>query len=219
MESARSNANRAARGAPIVLWTTVQSPASRLREITAPSYSILCYSFHVSGKSELLREVMRETHTSQSLLSRLSGVHQPSISEFLSGRIGMSDDMLQRLLQCMEYEVQIVRTPKRLQMNRTDRRRWLLHRELVGRLSKQTWPVWHQPLSLNLERLRKSVSGQPHQRNLDRWQRLVEEQDLNGLRRVMLDPTQDGIEMREVSPMSGLLPDEDRLKVLRMVRT
>ena len=131
----------------------------------------------------------------------------------------MSDDMLQRLLQCMEYEVQIVRTPKRLQMNRTDRRRWLLHRELVGRLSKQTWPVWHQPLSLNLERLRKSVSGQPHQRNLDRWQRLVEEQDLNGLRRVMLDPTQDGIEMREVSPMSGLLPDEDRLKVLRMVRT
>lgn len=173
----------------------------------------------MSGKSDLLREVMRETHTSQSLLSRLSGVHQPSISEFLSGRIGMSDEMLQRLLQCMEYDVQIVRTPVRLQMNRTDRRRWLLHRELVVGLSKQTWPVWHDQLSLNLERLRHSVSGQPHERNLERWQRLIEDQDLNGLRRVMLDPTRDGVEMREVSPMSGLLPEEDRLRVLAMVRT
>ena len=39
-----------------------------------------CYSYVVPGRGELLREVMRETRTTQSELSRLSGVRQPSIS-------------------------------------------------------------------------------------------------------------------------------------------
>ncbi|MCW2644765.1 MAG: hypothetical protein JWP07_874, partial [Pseudonocardiales bacterium] len=41
---------------------------------------------------------MRETRTTQSELSRLSGVHQPSISQFLSHKIDMSDEQLDRLL-------------------------------------------------------------------------------------------------------------------------
>ncbi len=40
---------------------------------------------------------MRETGTTQSRLSRLSGVRQPSIRGFLSGRVDMSDEMLDRL--------------------------------------------------------------------------------------------------------------------------
>jgi len=47
---------------------------------------------------ETLREAMTRTGTSQSELSRVSGVHQPSISQFLSGRIEMSDEQLERLL-------------------------------------------------------------------------------------------------------------------------
>ena len=48
----------------------------------------------MSEHGDLLRLVMRETGTTQSQLSRLSGVHQPSISQFLSGRVELSDDML-----------------------------------------------------------------------------------------------------------------------------
>lgn len=39
----------------------------------------------------MLREVMRDTRTTQTGLSRLSGVRQPSISQFLSGKADLSD--------------------------------------------------------------------------------------------------------------------------------
>lgn len=50
---------------------------------------------------DLLREVMSETGTTQTMLSRVSGVHQqPSVSQFLSGEVDLSDDQLDRLLSC-----------------------------------------------------------------------------------------------------------------------
>jgi len=42
----------------------------------------------------VLREVMLTTNTTQSELSRLSGVRQPSISQFLSGKVHLSDEQL-----------------------------------------------------------------------------------------------------------------------------
>jgi hypothetical protein len=52
---------------------------------------------------------------------------------------------------------------------------------------------------------------------LDRWQRLIEEGDLSGLRRVMVGLDTDSVQMREVSPMGGLLPQQERAEVLRRV--
>ena len=63
------------------------------------------------GGREVLREVMTESKVSQSELSRMSGVRQPSISQFLSGRIEMSDEMLDRLLSCLGYRLEVVRRP------------------------------------------------------------------------------------------------------------
>ena len=57
-------------------------------------YSKLCYNLGVPGRGDVLREVMRETRTTQSALSRLSGVRQPSISQFLSGKVDLSDGQL-----------------------------------------------------------------------------------------------------------------------------
>lgn len=173
----------------------------------------------MTDKADVLLRVMRETHTSQSTLSRLSGVHQPSISEFLSGRIGMSDEMLQRLLSCMQFQLQVVRTPLKVEMDRQTQRRWLLHRQLLGHFSPDVWPFWQQQMRHNIHALQGSTHGQPHERNLDRWQQIVDASDIGELRRVMLDTSTDGIEMREVSPMSGLLPDAERLQVLQLVRT
>jgi hypothetical protein len=67
----------------------------------------------------------------------------------------------------------------------------------------------------NLRRLRDSTRGQPHLRNLDRWQHLIADDDLSGLRRVMIGLDTDSVEMREVSPMGGLLSQEERSEVLR----
>jgi hypothetical protein len=70
-----------------------------------------------------------------------------------------------------------------------------------------------------LERLRNGVSGEPHGRNLDRWMSLIDRGDVSGLRRVLTGLDRDSIEMREVSPMGGLLSQDERMDVLQMAST
>lgn len=158
---------------------------------------------------------MRTTGTTQSELSRLSGVHQPSISQFLSGKIDMSDEQLDRLLSCMGYRLEVIRRPVMPELTRSERRSWQLHRRLSSHLTRSTLDQWRPLIRRNLKRLRGSVRGQPHVRNLDRWQSLVESRDVPELRRVLTGLDRDSIEMREVSPLGGLLSDQERSDALR----
>jgi plasmid maintenance system antidote protein VapI len=57
------------------------------------------------SRGDLLREVMLKSGTTQSELSRVSGIHQPSISQFVSGKVELSDEQLDRLLSCMGYRL------------------------------------------------------------------------------------------------------------------
>lgn len=158
---------------------------------------------------------MLETGTTQSELSRVSGVRQPSISQFLSGRGHLSDDMLDRLLSCMGYRLEIVRRPVKRELGRSPERSWRLHRQLSTHLTPTTLRQWRPTMLRNLHRLRQSTRGQPHLRNLDRWQQLIQKEDLPGLRRVMTGLDVDSVQMREVSPMGGLLPQQERTEILR----
>lgn len=158
---------------------------------------------------------MRQTGTTQSELSRISGVHQPSISQFLSRKIDMSDEQLDRLLSCMGYRLEVIRRPVLPKLTRSERRSWQLHRQLSRQLTPSTLAAWRPKILRNLRRLRGSVQGQPHLRNLGRWRLLVESGDVPGLRRVLTGLDRDCIEMREVSPLGGLLSPEDRSAVLR----
>lgn len=170
----------------------------------------------MSNRRETLREVMLETGMTQSELSRISGVRQPSISQYLSGRVEMSDDMLDRLLSCMGYRLEVVRRPVKRELSRSPKRSWKLHRQLSTHLTPDTLNEWRPTMLRNLQRLRGSTQGQPHLRNLDWWQHLIEDGDLSGLRRVMTGLDTDSVQMREVSPMGGLLPQEERSKVLEL---
>ncbi len=168
----------------------------------------------MSDRSDVLRKAMRETGTNQSSLSRLSGVHQPSLSQFLSGRVEMSDDMLDRLLSCMGYRLEVIRRSVRPAMSRSAERSWRLHRQLATHLTSENLANWQPTILSNLERLHGSVRGQPHVRNLDRWGRLVLDRDVRGLRRVLTGVDTSSMEMREVSPLGGLLSEEERRRVL-----
>lgn len=163
---------------------------------------------------EILRTVMQETGTTQSELSRVSGVRQPSISQCLSGRRHLSEDMLDRLLSCMGYRLETIRRPVRQELGRSPKRSWELHRRLSTHLTRETFSEWRPIMLRNLQRLREGTRGQPHLRNLDRWQRLIQDGDLSNLRRVMTGLETDSVQMREVSPMRGLLPQEERSEVL-----
>ena len=157
---------------------------------------------------------MTEVGITQSELSRISGVHQPSISQFLSGRTDLSDDMLERLLECMGYTLEVVRRPVQPRLTRSERRSWLLHRQLSRHLSPESLVEWTPRIHSNLDRLRSGVAGQPHTRNVERWQDLVDHGDVPGLRRVITGLDRDSIEMREVSPLGGLLGQDERDRVM-----
>lgn len=163
----------------------------------------------MDDRGELLRRVMLETGVTQSQLSRLSGVHQPSISQTLSGRIEVSDEQLDRLLSCMGYRLEVTRRPVRPELTRSESRSWQLHRQLSQRLDRSTLEEWRSTIQRNLTRLRGSVQGQPHERNLGCWEKLVDSGDVRGLHRVLTGLDRESIEMREVSPLSGLLSAED----------
>ena len=168
----------------------------------------------MSSRGEILREVMLETGTTQSTLSRTSGVHQPSISQFLSGKVDLSDDQLDRLLSCMGWRLEVVRRPVTPDLTRSERRSWMLHRRLSSDLTPTTLREWKPRIERRLDHLRRNVSGQPHERNLERWTSLVDNEDVRGLKRVLTGLDRDSIEMREVSPMGGLLSEVDRIEGL-----
>jgi transcriptional regulator with XRE-family HTH domain len=168
----------------------------------------------MTGRGDVLREVMLDTGTTQSELSRISGVRQPSISGFLSGRVDLSDEQLDRLLSCMGYRLEVVRRPVAPRLTRSERRSWNLHRRLSTLLTPNSLEEWRPRIEQNLCRLTGGVTGEPHQRNLQRWRHLVERGDLPGLHRVLTGLDRDSIEMREVSPMSGLLTVEQRSDAL-----
>lgn len=164
----------------------------------------------ISDRGQLLREVMGETRTSQSELSRISGVRQPSISQMLSGKIAMSDEQLDRLLSCMGRRLEVERRSVVPRLTRSERRSWLLHRRLSTFLSPSRLEEWRPTINRNLSRLRSGVRGEPHERNLERWESLIERGDIPGLHRVLTGLNRNSIEMREVSPLGGLVSVEDR---------
>lgn len=70
-------------------------------------------------------------------------------------------------------------------------------------------------MARNLAQTRERVRGEPHTRNLERWSRLVETSDLPGPHRVLTGLDEPAIQMREVSPMRGLLSQEERNEILQ----
>jgi len=170
----------------------------------------------MNDRGQLLREVMGETEITQSELSRLSGVRQPSISQMLSGKIEMSDEQLDRLLSCMGRRLKVERRSVTPRLTRSERRSWRLHRHLSKSLTRSRLEDGRPTLTRNLTRLRRGLRGQPHQRNLERWESLIERGDIPGLHRVLTGLDRDSVEMREVSPLSGLLSSKERREVLEV---
>ena len=160
-----------------------------------------------------LRRVMGEQGMTQSGLSRITGIPQGRISEYMSGKRTPGETTLELLFGSMGLRPRTVLLVDPEPMGHSERRSWLLHRQLSTHLDD--FDSWLDKLKSNLDLVEHSVSGEPHQSNLQRWRQLVEQRDVRGVRRVMVDPSRDGQQMREVGPFTGLLPNDERLQVLR----
>jgi hypothetical protein len=102
-----------------------------------------------------------------------------------------------------------------VELTRAERRSWMLHRRLAHHLTRSTIEQWSPTIEENLRRLRDGVTGQPHIDNIERWAELVATRNINGLHRVLTGLGREHIDMREVSPMAGLLSDRERTDVLK----
>ncbi len=169
-------------------------------------------------RRQILRDAMESTGTTQSRLALFSGVRQPSISQFLSGRIEFSDEQLDRVLSCMGMRLEVRRESAVAEMTHSERRSWLLHRQLATHLSREGWKTWKPVVLENLVAARAGVIGAVHERNVDRWEALVARDDVEGLRSVLTGVDRQSIEMREVSPMKRLLPQGERDEVMALAR-
>lgn len=156
---------------------------------------------------------MDSTGTSQVELSRLTGLPPSKISRYVSGKLEPSEPTLELLLSGLGLQVGF--DVSAVPMERTKRRSWLLHRQISHKLGTRGIDDsgWDR-MQRNLDRVRSNTQGPVHERNLDRWQRIIDSRNLRDLQRVLVDISTDGIEMREVSPMSGFLTEDERLGVL-----
>ncbi|MFT3971103.1 MAG: helix-turn-helix transcriptional regulator [Micropruina sp.] len=169
------------------------------------------------NRSAVLRRGMDSIGISQVELSRLTGLPPSKISRYVSGKLEPSESTLELLLSGLGLQVGFDVSP--VPMERAKRRSWLLHRQISHKLgvSGIDDSGWDR-MQRNLDRVRSNTQGSVHERNLDRWQRIIDSRDLRDLQRMLVDTSDEGIEMREVSPMAGFLTEDERLGVLAGVR-
>lgn len=67
--------------------------------------------------------------------------------------------------------------------------------------------------------MRDHVSRSPYFTELlDRWEQIIRNNDVEGLRRIVESEDETGIEMRNLSPLHVLLTEGERMKVLDDLR-
>jgi len=168
------------------------------------------------NRSDLLDEALASTATSQSELSRRTGIPQGRISDYVNRRIEPSVTTFDKLMAALGMTAQVSLIPAG--MERTKLRSWMLHRLIDVKtrngLDDADWELMRR----NIDRLRPVTFGQLFDQCLNRWSGVVDRRDMRELHRILVDVSQDGITMREVSPMSGLLTEGERLGVLSQLR-
>ena len=169
------------------------------------------------NRSEILRFGLKTTGTSQAELSRLTGLPPSKISRYVSGKLEPSELTFKALMDTLGLQVKYEVT--QVQMERTKYRSWLLHRRIAHKLGvagieDSDW----QRMQRNLDRMRSNTQGPIHERNMDCWQTIIDNRSTRDLQRTLVDTSADGIGMREVSPMTGFLSEDERLSVLAGVK-
>ncbi len=107
-------------------------------------------------------------------------------------------------------------TPRRRTRRPEQERSLWLHRAVVGRMVRDPGRVLDKARR-NLERMDRAHPAGMSARRLARWHRIID-QGPEAVMRVLVAETEDADELRQNSPFAGVLPEAERLAVLRAVR-
>ncbi len=99
-------------------------------------------------------------------------------------------------------------TPKTL-------RQQLVQSAVLDKIMSSGISVDTEPVRRNLRTIRRQVGRSPlMDRYLDRWDRIVRDNDIDGIRTIVESDDDTSREMRNLSPLSVLLSDDERQRVL-----
>jgi hypothetical protein len=97
-------------------------------------------------------------------------------------------------------------------------RQKLMQTAVLDKIEREHLPVDTVEVRRHLDRIREQVHGRSMTEHVGRWDRLLRAGDIDTIRRVVLSDDEVGQEMRNLSPLTVLLTEPERLDVLATVR-
>lgn len=168
--------------------------------------------------SALIRDARHRRAVGVRALARLCGVAGPTVVDWEQSEAAgtIQVETLQRVLTAMGERLVVSSRSRRLEFEPLERREHRLglelHRSIAAKLVADPEAVLESARS-RLGPMSASLRGGALTW-LDQWRDLITERDIGGLVAVMLGTTQHDIDMRSVSPFTGLLSADERKEVL-----
>lgn len=97
-------------------------------------------------------------------------------------------------------------------------RQKLLQAAVLEKIEREHLPVNTDRVREKVQSIRSRVTGKSLHRCLDQWERIVDDNDIEAVRAVVAFDDEHAREMRNLSPLSILLSEEERLQVLDALR-
>lgn len=97
-------------------------------------------------------------------------------------------------------------------------RQKLMQTAVLDKIEREHLPVDTDQVRQSLDRIREQIRGKSLLEHVGRWDELLRTGDLDLIRNVVLSDDEVGREMRNLSPLTVLLTESERLEVLDNVR-
>lgn len=153
---------------------------------------------------------------SQLQLAAAAGTSQPTVAAYEAGRVVPNADTLERLLKACDHVIEIVPTSHPVRWTRVEERSLAIHRLVAARLLDDPVATLRKARK-NLDTMRRVDSGHSD-RWFDEWDDVLQ-RPVDVIVTTMLARTQNGIDLRQVTPFAGVLSDAERRRALRSAKT
>ena len=161
--------------------------------------------------AELLRRLRRESGLTQRAFAERVGTSGPAVAAYESGAKEPRLSTLDRMAASVacRVDVRIVPTGRGASLRRRRERRSLALAAATAAVVAANFPAARRLADENLKRAEDTVGDNASRRWLDEWQDVLS-RGANAVRSALLDPTDHGHDMRQMTPFAGLLNDDER---------
>ncbi|MDJ0403297.1 hypothetical protein QNA23_07405 [Rhodococcus erythropolis] len=96
-------------------------------------------------------------------------------------------------------------------------RRKPVHEAVLDNIDREYLSINTAKLRAKLQTTREHIHGNTLHKCLDQWKRIIADNDIDIVRKISVSDTETDREMRNMSPLSVLLSESERLRVLDLL--